>query len=411
MIATILPIDRAGTYGAGPPDVPASADEDKILLLPSWARKGPTPHYPFAHKPSLRPSHNPQYHQERVPALDHAGNPQGLRDADLGGLLGGPVSTPRRLPQPERCDAQRELPVLRRPRGDDAAGGPRVRDRGRPNGPGWSIRCVPNKFPALERVGEVREHRDGPFLSVDGVGAHEIIVESPDHDGHLATLDDRQVERVLRAYRERYHDLAADRRIKYVQIFKNHGERAGASYSHPHSQIIAIPIVPLRILEEAEGMRAHAEQREGECLFCEILRRELGSGRRVVAENGAFVALEPFAARFPSETWLLPKVHPRALETLSDPDRGARAPLLKDVLGRMYRMLDDPSFIYYIHTAPLRESEGTFHWHLEITPHLTEIAGFERGTGFYINPVVPEDAASILKGEIRWAARSQPSTP
>src|SRR5256712_232557 len=126
MIATILPIDRAGTYGAGPPDVPASADEDKILLLPSWARQGPTPHYPFAHKPSLRPSHNPQYHQERVPALDHAGNPEGLRDADLGGLLGGPVSTPRRLPQPERCDAQRELPVLRGPRGDDAAGGPRV---------------------------------------------------------------------------------------------------------------------------------------------------------------------------------------------------------------------------------------------------------------------------------------------
>jgi len=285
------------------------------------------------------------------------------------------------------------------------------RDRGMPNGPGWSIRCVPNKFPALERVGEVREHRDGPFLSVDGVGAHEIIVESPDHDGHLATLDDRQVERVLRAYRERYHDLAADRRIKYVQIFKNHGERAGASFSHPHAQVIAIPIVPLRVLEEAEGMRAHAEQREGECLYCEILRRELALGRRVVAENRSFVALEPFAARSPFETWILPKVHARAFETLSDTDGAALAAILKDILGRMYRLLDDPSFNYYIHTAPLRESEGTFHWHLEITPHLTEIAGFERGTGFYINPVVPEDAASILKGEIRWSARSQPSTP
>src|SRR5881628_3215130 len=285
------------------------------------------------------------------------------------------------------------------------------RDRGGPNGPGWSIRCVPNKFPALERVGEVREHRDGPFLSVDGVGAHEIIVESPDHDGHLATLDDRQVERVLRAYRERYHDLAADRRIKYVQIFKNYRERAGASFSHPHAQVIAIPIVPLRVLEEAEGMRAHAEQREGECLYCEILRRELALGRRVVAENRAFVALEPFAARFPFETWILPKVHARAFETLSDTDGSAFATILKDVLGRMYRLLDDPSFNYYIHTAPLRESEGTFHWHLEITPHLTEIAGFERGTGFYINPVVPEDAASILKGEIRWSARSQPSIP
>ena len=169
--------------------------------------------------------------------------------------------------------------------------------------------------------------------------------------------------------------------------------------------------MPLRVLEEAEGMRAHAEQREGECLYCEILRRELALGRRVVAENRAFVALEPFAARFPFETWILPKVHARAFETLSDTDGGAFATILKDVLGRMYRLLDDPSFNYYIHTAPLRESEGTFHWHLEITPHLTEIAGFERGTGFYINPVVPEDAASILKGEIRWSARSQPSAP
>ena len=285
------------------------------------------------------------------------------------------------------------------------------RERGPADGPGWSIRCVPNKFPALERVGEVREHRDGPFVSVDGVGAHEIIVESPDHDGHLATLDDRQVERVLRAYRERYHDLAADRRVKHVQIFKNHGERAGASFSHPHSQIIAIPIVPLRILEEMEGMRAHAADREGECLYCEILRRELASQRRVVAENGAFVALEPFAARFPFETWIIPKVHARAFEMLSDSDGGPFARILKDVLGRMYRLLDDPSFNYYIHTAPVRDVEGTYHWHLEITPHLTEIAGFERGTGFYINPVVPEDAASILKGEIRWSASSQPSTP
>ena len=256
------------------------------------------------------------------------------------------------------------------------------RDRGAADGPGWSIRCVPNKFPALERMGEVREHRDGQFVSVDGVGAHEIIVESPDHDGHLPTLDDPQVERVLRAYRERYHDLAADRRVKHVQIFKNHGERAGASFSHPHSQIIAIPIVPLRILEEMEGLRAHAADREGEYLYCEILRRELASERRVVAENGAFVALEPFAARFPFETWILPKVHARAFEMLSDSDRGAFARILKDTLGRMNRLLEDPSFNYYIHTAPIREVEGTYHWHLEITLHLTEIAGFERGTGF-----------------------------
>jgi UDPglucose--hexose-1-phosphate uridylyltransferase len=283
------------------------------------------------------------------------------------------------------------------------------RDSGRRDGPGWSIRCVPNKFPALDPVGAVQEHRDGPFVSVDGVGAHEVIVESPDHDGRLATLDDGQIERVLRAYRERYHELASDHRVRYVQIFKNHGERAGASFSHPHSQIIAIPIVPLRILEELEGVRAHAADREGECLYCEILRRERAASRRVVAENEAFVALEPFAARFPFETWILPKVHARAFETLSDRDRGALARMLKDILGRMYRLLDDPAFNFYIHTAAPREPERTYHWHLEITPHLTEIAGFERGTGFYINPVVPEDAAAILKGEIRWSTRPESS--
>src|SRR2546427_4874791 len=149
------------------------------------------------------------------------------------------------------------------------------RDGGKPDGPGWSIRCVPNKFPALERVGEVREHRDGPFVSVDGVGAHEIIVESPDHDGHLATLDDRQVERVLRAYRERYHDLAADRRGKHGQIFKKNGGRAGAPLSHPHSQNIAIPIVAPPLLEGKEGKRPPAPERGGECVDFENLPREL----------------------------------------------------------------------------------------------------------------------------------------
>jgi len=281
------------------------------------------------------------------------------------------------------------------------------RDDGTADGPGWRIRCVPNKFPALERSGEVREHRDGLLVSVDGVGAHEVIVESPDHDGHLATLPDLQVETVLRAYAERHRALAADRRVRYIQIFKNHGERAGASFSHPHSQVIAIPIVPLRILEEIEGIRAHGAEGDVGCLYCEILRRELEMERRIVLENESFVALEPFAARFPFETWILPKSHERTFDSVSDSDRRVLARSLKDVLGRLYRALDDPSFNYYIHTAPVREREAAYHWHLEITPHLTEIAGFERGTGFYINPVIPEDAAAILRGEIQWTSRPE----
>src|SRR5213594_4115942 len=280
------------------------------------------------------------------------------------------------------------------------------RDRGGPNGPGWSIRCVPNKFPALERVGEVREHRDGPFLSVDGVGAHEIIVESPDHDGHLATLDDRQVERVLRAYRERYHDLAADRRIKYVQIFKNHGKRAGASYSHPHLRSSGSRSCPSGFSKR--GRACVRTPSSGRATACSAKSSDASWPPEGVSsprtEGSSRSSRTQRASR--SRRGLLPKVHARAFETLSDADRAALAAILKDVLGRVDRMLDDPSFNYYIHTAPVREPEGTFHWHLEITPRLTKIAGFERGTGFYINPVVPEDAAAILKGEIRWTGQS-----
>src|SRR5712691_5067294 len=326
MMATILPIDRAGTYGAGPPGVPASADEDKSPP-PVLARKGRTPHYPFARKPASRRARTilnifeSGYRRWTMPEIrkDYA-TPTWVVFSAARSQRPGAFRNPKDPTPKESC------PFCE---GHEAMTPPEVlayRERGPADGPGWSIRCVPNKFPALERVGEVREHRDGPFVSVDGVGAHEIVVESPNHHGHLATLDNRQIEQVLRAYRERYHDLAADRRIMHVQIFKNHGERAGASYPHPHSQIMAIPIVPLRILEEMEGMRAHSEQREGECLFCEILRRELASGRRVVADNGAFVALEPFAARFPFETWLLPKVHATCVrDNLRFTPRGARA--------------------------------------------------------------------------------------
>ncbi len=279
------------------------------------------------------------------------------------------------------------------------------RDRGRKDGPGWRIRCVPNMFPALEASGDVRRHGDGLFVSVDGVGAHEIIVEAPDHEGRIPTLEDTQVAEVLRAYRDRYRALAADPRVRYVLIFKNHGERAGASLSHPHSQLVATPIVPLRILDELEGVRAHRGSKAGSCLYCDVVAEERKARHRIVAEDERFIALAPYAARFPFETWILPKAHAGAFESIPDAHRPVLARFLKDILGRMDRILDDPSFNYYIHTAPHRDDAVVYHWHLEITPHLTETAGFERGSGFYINPVVPEDAAAILRGEIRWTDR------
>lgn len=270
------------------------------------------------------------------------------------------------------------------------------RKDGQPNGTGWWIRCVPNKYPALQVEGEVHRRVNQIFHSVNGVGAHEVIVETPDHDVHMSMLSEFQIQEVITAYKQRYLDLIRDKRFKYILIFKNHGERAGASISHPHSQLIATPIVPRRIMEEVEAVNRYYESMGGACIYCEIIETELEEEKRILAANDSFIALSPYAARFPFETWILPKAHEMAFEDLADTERTPLARIMKDVLGRMHRVLDDPPFNYYIHTAPCDRKLPRYHWHLEITPRLTETAGFERGTGFYINPVMPEDAASIL---------------
>ena len=271
------------------------------------------------------------------------------------------------------------------------------RKEGAANSAGWWIRCVPNKYPALSVEGEVRRHVSQLFHSVNGVGAHEVIVETPDHDTPLPALSDFQVKEVIIAYKQRYLDLIKDKRFKYILIFKNHGEKAGASLSHPHSQLIATPIVPRRIMEEVSAVQRFHEATGGSCIYCEIVQTELEEEKRVVAENDAFLAISPYAARFPFETWILPKAHEMAFEDLTDAERTPFARIMKDVLGRMHGVLDDPPFNHYIHTAPCDRKEARYHWHLELTPRLTETAGFERGTGFYINPVMPEDAARILR--------------
>src|SRR6266540_4518947 len=204
------------------------------------------------------------------------------------------------------------------------------RDRGPTDGPGWRIRCVPNMFPALEASGDVRRHEDGLFVSVDGVGAHEIIVESPDHEGHMSTLEDAQVAEVLRAYRDRYRALATDPRVRYVLIFKNHGERAGASLSHPHSQLVATPIVPLRILDELEGVQSHRGSKAGLCLYCDVVAEEREARQRIVAEDERFVLGDDPLTRFPflrdhvaikAQTRLRPAVRLDALQLVQDSKR------------------------------------------------------------------------------------------
>ncbi len=274
------------------------------------------------------------------------------------------------------------------------------RSNGEANGPGWWVRCVPNRYPALTIEGEVKRRVTQLLHSVSGVGAHEVIIETPDHRGSFPYLDEGQIYEVICAYRDRYVDLTGDARFKYILIFKNHGPAAGASLFHPHSQLIATPIIPRRIMDELRASKAFYEETGGSCIFDEIVEEELEAGDRVVGENETFLALCPYAARYPFETWILPKVHEVHFEDMGDEQRHSLARFLKDTVSRLDGLLSDPPFNYYIHTAPCdRMDHRYYHWHIEITPRLSQTAGFERGSGFYINSVLPEDAARLLRGD------------
>jgi len=267
----------------------------------------------------------------------------------------------------------------------------------RKDGGRWSLRVVPNKFPVLMIEGDLGRAGDGIYDRMNGLGAHEVIVETPEHDTSLGRLELPAVEDVLRAYHARYTDLKRDGRLRYVLLFKNDGDAAGASVDHPHSQLIAMPIVPKVAKEELAGAKRHFDFKE-RCIFCDILRQELAEGTRVVLENEAFVALSPYAARFPFEVWIMPKTHQSSFEALSGGGFRALARTLKNVLMRLAHALDDPPYNYMIHTAPLQEEPiPYYHWHMELIPKLTKVAGFEWGSGFYVNPTPPEEATRFLR--------------
>ena len=270
---------------------------------------------------------------------------------------------------------------------------------------GWSVRVVPNKFPALGIEGSLNRQGEGLYDKMNGIGAHEVIIETPDHRATPATLPPAHLESVLWAYRDRIVDLKKDSRFKYILIFKNHGAAAGATLEHTHSQLIALPVVPKRVAEEVAGARDYFAYKE-RCIFCDILQQEISADVRLVAENDLFAALSPFAPRFPFELWLVPKVHQSAFEESSKQDLEQLSVLLKDMLSRLDVVLDHPAYNYVIHTSPVPEHlNDYYHWHLEVMPKLTNLAGFEWGTGFHINPTSPEEAAKFLKEAALQAER------
>jgi UDPglucose--hexose-1-phosphate uridylyltransferase len=253
------------------------------------------------------------------------------------------------------------------------------------------------KFPALQVEGTLDREGDGMFDRMSGIGAHEVIIETPDHDRPLALQSETEIERALWAWRERILDLKKDFRLKYILVFKNHGAAAGATLEHPHAQLIALPIVPDFVREELEGARRHFAVKE-RCVFCDLVHQERRDERRVVQENADAIAIAPYAPRFAFETWVLPKRHGARFEEAAKHEYESLARLLKAVVQRLNRALEMPPFNLVLHTAPFAEGVAdVYHWHIEIMPKLTRVAGFEWGTGFYINPTPPEEAAQVLR--------------
>lgn len=275
-------------------------------------------------------------------------------------------------------------------------------DGSQPDRPGWRVRVVPNKYPALHSMGPDVRSETGLYSRMDGLGAHEVIIENPEHGTHLSDAPVEQVERVVWAYRERAAALSRNERMRHILLFKNHGPAAGATLAHPHTQIIALPVPPpawsVELLSATEHYRA-----AGRCMLCDMIAAETRDGVRVVEIDETMVAFAPFASRFPFEIMLAPRYHLHSFAESSDKVIGNLAMALKSVLFRIKTCLGDPAFNLLIHTGPTkaadrgRECAPYYHWRAEILPRITGVAGFEWGTGSHINTVAPEEAAKRLR--------------
>lgn len=279
------------------------------------------------------------------------------------------------------------------------------RSQSKPDQPGWEVRVVSSIAPVLQREGELGRRGKGMYDLMNGIGVHEVIIETPEHIANIADLEEGHIVKVIDCYIERFSQLEKDKRLKYVLIFKNYGRTAGAGpIRHSRSQLIATPVNPKRVKEELVGAKKYFEYKE-RCVFCDIIRQELQSKERVIIEIDGVVAISPFASRFPFEIWILPKEHSCDFFTIKPELRRDLAGIIKRVMLKLKIALDDPPYNYILHTAPFRRPkedywktiDEDYHWHIEIMPRLTRVAGFEWGTGFYLNPTTPEEATRILR--------------
>jgi UDPglucose--hexose-1-phosphate uridylyltransferase len=261
----------------------------------------------------------------------------------------------------------------------------------------WHARVIPNKFAALSREVQPTRTVHRSLRSVNGFGVHDVIVETPDHSEVMALMPDSYMAEILRIYKIRYDELSLDRRIALITIFKNHGPDAGTSLEHPHSQIIATPVISLQVRERFQHALRHFDD-YGECMFCQMLEEELQEQTRIVAISEHFAALELYASPAPFCTHIYPRRHMASFGDVSAMEINDLARMLRSILAKLYHGLADPDFNFTIRSAPA-ESVGVkyFHWYLSVIPRLTRMAGFELGSGMFINTVLPEAAAEFLR--------------
>lgn len=265
-----------------------------------------------------------------------------------------------------------------------------------PDNSDWKIRVVENKYPALSD-GEVKRTVEGIRRTVTGFGIHEVVIESRLHNVSTALMDIAHLQKVIGTYRDRFLAAHEDPRIEHVIIFKNHGEGAGTSLEHTHSQLIATPVVPVQFRERVYAAQ-HFFDNTGDCLFCSILKQEKEEGARVIIDTGHFLTFIPYAALSPFHTWIFPKRHSAAFSTITDDEIKDLAYHLKTYLSKCYHGLENPDYNYVIRSSRPQDAENEYcHWYLSVVPRITKAAGFELGSGMFINTSIPEKSAEFMR--------------
>ena len=262
-------------------------------------------------------------------------------------------------------------------------------------GPDWRVRALTHPAHLVSARPTVTDAGDELFKQAAAYGYHEIIVEHPDARQRLETMPVEHLTEVLRFFRERVAVAAARPGIAHVQITRSVGRAAGAAYDHPHSQLLAVPVTN-RWVEEEVAVAAEYHRDHGRCLFCQVLERELAERQRVVTQNDAYVAIAPFAAKTPFETWVLPRHHASSYAAVAANTLPALAELLQALVSAFNDALDAPPYNLMLHMV-VEEGRPDYHWHIELLPRLTNQAGFDWGTGYFVNPTMPEDAARVLR--------------